>query len=313
MKCTFANPQKMENGEKWRVWINDPHHFAEHGFGPSSKVNVFVSDDCLVARVSSMISYTHELSSTPDNLFLDLMLPQTWNLDTDAILKITWQPGIITIQLMPKLPEIGFRIQKFGELLSHVDFGKSSNSKFKTIHPGNIFSPLSYMSALLQLEEDEIYIVGTSSKVTNLRKQLLQSTQLKHSVGIAIYHGEDEIERIIEKYIKDDSILDAYEDGVVFIVLNPDDHSDVHIQGISMNYGKRPVFKKIRQEIYCSERERDSIGHKSKQIVVWDMELIAASNILPNVEDLSTLSNSEIAAKLVELSDEIRISRENPS
>jgi len=214
---------------------------------------------------------------------------------------------------MPKLPEIGFRIQKFGELLSHVDFSKSSNSKFKSIQPGNIFSPSSYLSALLQLEEDEIYIVGTSSKVTNLRKQLLQSTQLRHSVGIAIYSGEDEIERIVERYINDDSILDAYEDGVIFIILNPEDHSDIHIQGISINYGKRPVFKKIRQEIYCSVRERDSVGHLSKQVVVWDMELIAASNILPNTHDLSSLSNSEIAAKLVDLSNEIRIYRESPS
>jgi hypothetical protein len=41
------------------------------------------------------------------------------------------------------------------------------------------------------------------------------------------------------------------------------------------------------------------------------MELIAASNILPNTQDLSSLSNSEIAAKLVELSNEIRIQRES--
>ncbi|MDA8573101.1 hypothetical protein N9K81_00215 [Candidatus Poseidoniales archaeon] len=312
MKCTFANPQKMDNGEDtWRIWINDLPHFAAHGFGPSSKINVFEEDNLLIARAGSMILFTHELSSNPSNLFLDLMLPKTWDIDDDSILKLTWNPGTISIELMPKLPEIGFRIQKFGELLSHIDFSKSSNSKFKKIHSGNIFSPASYMSALLQLEEDEIYIVGTSSKVTNLRKQLLQSTQLNHSVGIAIYYGEDEIEKTIDRYINDDSILDSFKDGLIFIIMNPEDHSDVHIQGISMNYGKRPVFKKIRQEIYCSERERDSVGHQSKQIVVWDMELIAASNILPNTQDLSSLSNSEIAAKLVELSNEIRIQRES--
>jgi hypothetical protein len=295
--------------DTWRIWLSDVENFALHGFGPNTRLAIDSNRENIAIQIGSAISFTHTLDSDPDNLFVDIKIPTDWDVNTETIFQCTWNLGTIIIEKLPLLPEVGFRIQEFGRLLQFVDFGKSSNSKFKDVHGDEFWSPLSYMSALFEVNQEKVYITATGSKITNLRKQLLQSTQYNFSVGIAIYRGHDWTKGLIERYINDDSLLDAYKDGFILIVQDPDDPSAIFIEGIAYNYGKRPVFRKIRQESYELERERDSTGEETGKVIVWDIELLAASNLLPNIHDIQGMAIDDVSNLLIELSNEIRIKR----
>ena len=307
---TYLTAQQMSSSENtWRIWLDDVENFAEHGFGPNAKVVVSFGDDTIKIQIGSAVSSTHTLDSDPDNLFIDIIIPTTWEVSENNSFKLSWDLGTIHITKLPPLPEAGFRIQELGRLLQFVDFGVSSNSKFKKIHDGEFWSPTSYLAALFGINQDKLYLTATSSKITNLRKQLLQSTQLNFRVGVAIYRGGEWTPKLVQKYLYDDALLDAYEDGFIFIVQEPGDYSAIFIEGIAYNYGKRPTFRKIREESYELERERDSIGKSNDKVVVWDMELLAASNLLPNMQNLEHMSDEEVSNRLIELSNQIRIER----
>lgn len=308
---TYLSAQRMNSSDNtWRIWLDDSENFAAHGFGPNTKVVVSFDSDVVKIRIGSTVSSTHALDSDPDNLFLDIMLPQTWVVTEGHTFRLNWSPGTIQITKLPPLPDAGFRIQELGRLIQFVDFGVSSNSKFSKVHDGEFWSPSSYLAALFGINEADVYLTATSSKVTNLRKQLLQSTQHNCSVGVAIYRGDDWTPKLVEKYLYDDALLDAYEDGFIFIVQEPGDYSAIFIEGIAYNYGKRPRFKRIREESYHLERERDSVGKFEDKVVVWDMELLAAASLLPNMQNLEQMSDKEVSARLISLSNQIRIERE---
>jgi hypothetical protein len=105
------------------------------------------------------------------------------------------------------------------DVIEKTDNSRSSNSKYKIPPPGSDYSVRQLIAEFLEIDEGGVYIVGVTTRFHNLRKNLLQSTQNDHRVGVGIYLGEDWKGQTLRRYINDEKITHNFKDGVLFFCL----------------------------------------------------------------------------------------------
>jgi len=127
-------------------------------------------------------------------------------------------------------------VEELRRLIGLENHAKSSNTKYKTPKAGESHSPRSLIAEYLMVEDDDVYIVGLTSRVHNLRKNLLQSTQNKFRIGVGIYLNDDWKDQTIQRYCRDGDIYGTFSDAVLYFC--PVD-GDIQMVGASV---RRPLI-----------------------------------------------------------------------
>ena len=106
------------------------------------------------------------------------------------------------------------------DIIERTDNSRSSNTKYKIPPPGSDYSVRQLIAEFLLMDEEGVYIVGVTTRFHNLRKNLLQSTQNEHMIGVGIYMGEDWMDQTLERYVNDQKISHNFKEGVLFFCLS---------------------------------------------------------------------------------------------
>jgi len=297
--------QKLsEDSDLHRLWIENTDMFYECGFQPDHPLTVTWVDDCnFVCHPSKESDVTNRINDQPSRLFLDLLIPKHIHSEAGQYFRITWNMARIKGQLMTPIPNGGAFLSEWNHLLNLVDHTKSSNSKYRQIHDRESHSPRSMIAGLMGLNDEDVYIVAPS-KIHNIRKNLLQTTQTQHKVGIGLFFGDIWDPQLVERYCSEYAISDNFEDGIIIFC---SENGMVKPVGLSL-MDDAFIFDRIIElnpSMYIHSHDRISSGRNSSPKML-DSSLIAATRLLPEVCDLPSMNESEIAQRLHNLAEAIR-------
>ena len=289
------------------IWIEYPKLFIRYGFLPGDPVRVSWEKSGFRCVSSTSDNQTDLINDNPVRPYLNLVVPGNRpDISEGSKFRIRWTQGVIRGELLPPIPPPDSFPSEWDRLISLLDHSKSSNTKYKNPQKGEHHSPISLISGLLGIPQEDVYIVGVTSRVHNIRKNLLQSTQNKHSIGIGIYTNEDWETSLVERYCKDSSIVTNFRDGVIIFCA-----TEGLIRPIGMSViGKKIPFKMLKaafQDVIDYSENDSSTTPVLSRSEGLDSNLIAAARILPEIADLSGMSDREIGIRTHMLAEEMKI------
>ena len=243
-EMTQVKSESLGKGLLYRVHIDSGHPLEKYGFLPGTNYTVNWNDENDFT-VSSTTEPTLEV--VWDTVALNVNLPPRLQDEGEIQYQLKWSQGhIIGLPVPNELPfhlsgsenneiddveeaeEEEFEEEEFDEgefmvqlrdVIEKTDNSRSSNSKYKIPPPGSDYSVRQLIAGFLEIDEDGVYIVGVTTRFHNLRKNLLQSTQNDHRLGVGIFLGEDWKGQTLRRYINDEKITHNFKDGVLFFCL----------------------------------------------------------------------------------------------
>lgn len=246
-EITFAYADSLGEGLNSRIHIDSEDHLIKYGFLPGTNVLISWKDD----EFSCLHTETHTLHSVWEPAALSIHLPSNLQIEDTVKFELKWSPGKIigspttdelNLQIIENeipldsdegeeeienLAEVGSEnhlefapdsdfIIDLRAAIEKLDHSRSSNTKYKNPPPGLHYSVRQLIAEFLDLDEDEVYIVGVTTRIHNLRKNLLQSTQNDHHVGVGLFLGGDWNWSTLIRYCNDEKISGNFKEGVLF-------------------------------------------------------------------------------------------------
>ena len=303
VKNERTSTKVVKVGKDLSVFFDDTNRMKRNGFAHGMRVKVKWSKKdgnpiFTINPVGKNETSTIRVNDKSDRRYLIFEIPESVKAVERQEIELTWAKSRILGEILPLTISQQWATE-LNDVLSRIDFSKSSNTKFKTKPKGSKFAVNQIIADILDdsVNRQELYIVGTGSKVHNLRKQLVQLNPIvPHLIGVGIFPGDEWSQDLLDSYSRDESLLGHYSAGVIFIAKVGD-----KFQIVSMGSRGRKVPFLNAKKLYPEANFFEISLETNLDVERTNYLLEAASRLLPETKSLEGLSGKEVVEELKQL------------